>query len=333
MSTIAEVLTLGGCQFKVFELGRRVFKISRDDFVAFEQGAKAYPSPIQGHACFAIVFSKPEMAQTPYLWLLKFPLDEQNKLLFGARDDFLRMVIEALGEDLANSDSNTEALNNHPYSLKPSDEKLAVLNAKIRNDLHQPASIYFESAYQYFCQQPTAEGWQTLGIQGIADVGERLCESTIKTELAARLAELPVPAFNALSQVLEHALLPAVVVESLLRFGADKRDPFWIRAISGAPQNVLIGELTQTLNSAPSIDHVITVGARWWSVLNTPERVLEYLESVVRLTNNFQVFAALVADLNGLPQCRPACLSALRLPHRSEQLSIAIGQLFHTNRS
>ena len=330
MNTIAELLSLGGCQFKVFDLGRRIEKIRSSHFITFEQGAEPYPSPIQGHACFAIVFAKPEQAQQPFLWLLKFPLDEQSKLVFASRDDFLRLVIEALGNDIANGNINTEKLNNHAYSLKPSTEKLAVLNARIRKELHQPASLYYESAYQYFCQQPTELGWQTLGLQGIADLSIRLEEPELHQGIAQQLEKIPEPAFNALAQCIEHSALPAALVRALLGMPNERKNSFWLRAISGATDAVLWQVVEEKLMAKPSQDELITIAARHWRVLTEPHRVLAYLEAVAATQPIPSLFATLVADLNALAACRSACMMALRSKERSSALAHAIGQLVTT---
>ena len=329
MSTIAEILTLGGCQFKAYDLGRRVEKISRSSYLAFEQGAEPYSNPIQGHACFALVFAKPDQAQSPYIWLLKFPLDEQSKLQYAARDDFLRRVIEALGNDVTNSEIDSETLNNHPYAFQPSQEKLAVLNARIRKELHQPASLYYESAYEYYGHQPTEQGWQALGLQGIADLAVRLDEKEVSSGLAQQIAKLPEPAFNALAQCLEHVSLTPEVTEALAAFPSEQQTPFWLRALTGASDQRLYQLLADKLNQVLSLDELISIAARHWRVLNTPERVLMFLEALVRSNSELAVFAALVADLNALPACRSACMAALRSPERTPALTAAIGQLFN----
>ncbi|GGA79033.1 hypothetical protein GCM10011369_21240 [Neiella marina] len=327
MSTIDQVLTLGGCHYTVYDMGRTVQRIDKQQFVEFEQGAVPYPYPIQGHACFAVVFSKPEQAQTPYLWLLKFAVDEVSKLIFSGRDDFLRMVIQALGEDIANADIDAESLNNHPYAFKPSTEKLAVLNARIRSKLHQSASIYYEPAYDYFCHHPSDDGWQALGFQGIADLTERL-DSASADHMASQLEYLPEPAFCALAQCLEHIRLPAPIQTKLMSWPVEKRDTFWLRALTGAQQQPQSEIISGVLNTSQSIDLLITVCARHWRYFNSPERVVNLLESVVQCPQGDAVFAALIADLTAIPQCRQATLEALRWPQRSVQLSQAIGQLF-----
>lgn len=328
MSTIAELLTLGGCQFKAYDLGRRVTKLSRSDYLAFEQGKAPYPSPIQGHACFALVFSKPEQAQQPFIWLLKFPLDEQSQLQYAARDHFLKMVIEALGNDIANAEIDTEALNNHPYAFKPSSEKLALLNARVRKELHQSASIYYESAFNYYCHQPTEQGWQSLGLQGIADLAVRLDEEAVTQGLATTISQLPEPAFNALAQCLEHVSLPPQLVEALEAVAEPKRNSFWLRAIAGAADSHLYKLIEKRLEQQPSLEELIAISARHWRVFNQPERILAFLEALVKTESGSEVFAALVGDFTALPACRNACLAALRLPQRTPELGQAIGELF-----
>ncbi|MBW8191750.1 DUF3549 family protein [Neiella marina] len=327
MSTIDQVLTLGNCQYSVYDMGRVIRRIDKQNFVDFEQGAAPYPYPIQGHACFAVVFSKPDQVHTPYLWLLKLPLDEVSKLVFAARDDFLRMVIEALGQDIANAEIDTEALNNHAYSLKPSMEKLAVLNARIRAKLHQPASIYYESAHNYFTQYPSETGWQAIGFQGIADLVERMDKATAQ-QLSELLDQLPEPAFCALSQCLEHCQLPPSLQLALLGLPPSKRDPFWLRSLTGGQVKALTPVISELLDASPSVDMLITLCARHWQQFSNAEQVHKLLESVVACPQGHEVFTSLVADLSALPECRDAALTALRAPNRSAALAAAIGQLF-----
>ena len=328
MNTIHELLTCGGCQYSVYELGRRIQKITKHQFESFESGESPYPFPIQGHGCFAVVFSKPSDAQQPYLWLLKLPLDEVSQINFSARDDFIRMVIEALGQDIANASIDHEALNNHPYAYKPSQEKLAVLNARVRNRLHQPASIFYEQAYQYFCKEPTSDGWQAIGVQGIADLVEQLKQKEVANGLANHISQLPKPAFNALALCLEHCELPVILQQALISMDSSLHDTFWLRSLAGSQTEPMRSIVLDVVDKTSSLDDLITLSARLWPAFSSPEIILRLLEKSLALDSSRAVFNALLADLSSIPTCRSAAHQAIRLPERSPELAQALGALF-----
>ena len=69
IATLSELLKLSGSQYRLYDIGRQVSKLPKEQFEKVELNQLPYPTPVQGHACIAIAFWQKESAQ-PYLWLL-----------------------------------------------------------------------------------------------------------------------------------------------------------------------------------------------------------------------------------------------------------------------
>ena len=90
---ITDFLDQAGTQFKVFDMGRRIVEIERDDFMAFEQGEKPYPLPLQQQAWLGFIVWTEDQSTELVIWFLRFPLDATGKLTAGIRDDFVLRLI------------------------------------------------------------------------------------------------------------------------------------------------------------------------------------------------------------------------------------------------
>ena len=88
--SISQFVAGTGARMRVFDLGRRVAKIGQSEFEAFENLARPYPVPYLRHAWVGILSWNPEQPGQHNIWFLKLPLDEQNILQPGPRDDFLK---------------------------------------------------------------------------------------------------------------------------------------------------------------------------------------------------------------------------------------------------
>ena len=95
ISSISALLNLSDSQYRIFDIGRRVDKISKEQFEKIEAAELPYPFPTQGHALLAIAFWQ-KRSSSPYLWFIKIPLDERGLLNQGARNHFIAIIIETL---------------------------------------------------------------------------------------------------------------------------------------------------------------------------------------------------------------------------------------------
>ena len=75
---LTQLLKNSGCDYRVFDLGRRISEIEPTTFSHIEQGKQPYPYPLQRTAHLAIAYWNAD--RQPWIWFLKFELDERGLL-------------------------------------------------------------------------------------------------------------------------------------------------------------------------------------------------------------------------------------------------------------
>lgn len=344
ITTLGEFLTQSGAQYRVFDMGRRVVKIGQPEFAAFEQATQAYPYPLQKTAHFGIVFWNPDLKDKHYIWFLKFPLDEQGLLIQAARDEFLVMLLDRVGECMlaANEGEQIEgALKDSPYTFKPRDDKMAAFNAKATASLANKPSQYHQHALNYFTGQIGAPDWQMLAMQGVADVAVRLTDKQDIAVVASRLAELPEPPFTVLCNCLEHTatdnrLVEAIVdkVEGLLQAPELNISLLsaCLRAVSHSPATGQVDNLVKTVLNHPQagkdIEILATISGRIWRILEQTELCQLFVERLAENNADYAGFSHVLADAMYLPGLRTPIMNALRSANRSEALTQRVGEMF-----
>ncbi|REL32383.1 DUF3549 family protein [Thalassotalea euphylliae] len=344
IDTISELLQFSGSQFRIYDIGRKITKISKDDFNRVEQNMMPYPYPSQGHAHIAIAFWQAK-SKTPYLWFIKLPLDERGLLNQGARNHFIAIIIEALGQDLTvdPTEKQEELLNSNPYHITPAEYKLATINTLVRKELKQPASIHFEHFQEYVSGQLAWDEWQTIGIQGISDLAAEINQASISEAVAKNLHNFDANVLIPFCHALENQQLPLNVLEALVALikqinaktlasteSASTESEVtaqMIRALASSAEHphaiALIGELL----AKPQADDIyITIAGRCWLGLNAT--TLEQLLSQLADKSDLALFTAIFKDLVAIPALRPHVFAVMRSETRSDALAKAIGQLF-----
>lgn len=328
LSTLTQLLNEGQSTYVCYDLGRLVQPISNDDFAAIEQQQQPYPYPVQGHACFAIVFW-PKLATTeqdPYLWFLKFPVDERGLLEQSTVQEFITQVITLLGQQVTHalSAEQEKQLQQSPYLFTPTEAKRAALHAKLSLRWQRSPSIHFELA-QTALQEP--KHWQQVGVQGLHDVCTRL-ESLPESAqaIANSFSQYPAPLRQALAIALEHQQLPAELsatfAADIQQHSASDARADLLRSLAGQPLTPQLVAAIEHVLAQPSSDEVIICCARLWEAfdpLAQPSVSLELLLDAVA-TQEPAVFAALITDLLRLPNLRPHVLVMLRRDDLSQQL-------------
>ncbi|MCF6456221.1 DUF3549 family protein [Pseudoalteromonas sp. MMG024] len=334
ISSLGELLDNAGTTWRVFDMGRRIQKIDKQTFSQIENNHIPYPFPLQQHAFLAIQFWNSHETETPYIWFLKMPLDEQSKLVQASRNHFASMVLEALGNQLTGNDEAQSQLDNNPYVFTPNANKLAAFNAIIKKELKQSASAYYEHVELYFSGKLGFNEWQQLGLQGIADFAMRLTD-TNQDNLIKALDQLPQPVVNSLASTLEHSAISVALTEALyVQFeNAVKQQNSeniinYLRMMSNTSATGILERAVAILVTTPTLlnlDIVLTLTGRCWHVLEDHVvALMDYLAS----EHDQDVFAGIFADLVAIPSLRPHMLAMIRMQNRSEALSRAIGKLF-----
>lgn len=336
ISTLGELLTSAGTQWRVYDIGRRITKIDKKQFDQIENTQVPYPYPLGGHALMAIQFWDNQATLDPYVWFLKFPLDEQSKLNIASRDHFASMVIEALGTQLTGEAAQGK-LDNNPYVYTPNANKLAAFNALMKCELKRPASKYYETVEQYFTSHGQTD-WQNLALQGLADYALRLAHGQNQANLVALWPTLPAQVQSPLAAMLEHVSISTELTEFLKTqlhthltrdnlAGAINS----FRAMSGSHGLGLIAQsVDQLLASEQSLeaDILLTIAGRGWETLTDPDRLYTFMDKAAQNNQVEGLFESIFADLVAIPMLRPHVLGLLRAQNRSETLSRAIGRLF-----
>jgi hypothetical protein len=343
LSTLNEFLEATGTRLQAFDMGRRVSPISPDQFVQFESTQTPYPLPLQRQAWLGLLLQDIEDQQAePAIWFIRLPLDEQAKLVFAARDEFLHRLLESMDNNLSreNREKMQAALADSPFAFRPKPERMAVFHAKVTVALQQPPSHYYAHSRDYFSGKLGWDQWSFLGYQGIADLAARLATDGNADLLAAAIPELPPSPFEALCHCLENERLPGLLAQALTErvtatLQQEPPDPQLltaaIRGISQAPAEQLRGDMLKEIlcrDIARRSDILAAIAGRAWETL-TDETVRGlFLQRLAENDQGQEFFDNLLADLLFLPATHEVMLASLRNPDRSLRLSEAIGRFF-----
>ncbi|MEI6897155.1 MAG: DUF3549 family protein [Psychromonas sp.] len=340
INTLTDFLQQAQCQFRIYDLGRKVTKISNSAFQKIASNSLPYPYPIQQHAYIGLTFwqvnKKP---QEHFIWFLKLPVDEQGLLKITAQTSFIKMVMEAMGENLT-ADISTdvqERLANNPFVFKPKAEKLAIFNALMNTNFVRPASSFYPAATRYFSGKTHWNEWQELGIQGIADLCARLNYDDNQQALIHALPHIPQQPLQSLAHCLEHqpdinsALATAIAQQAKLELQANHQESaiLLLRALSSAPAIGIHKALLEEQFNSQLIHNkhwYVSIAGRCWLLLEDETLLNRFFEGLAN--HHPALFPQLFVDLVALPALREKVLKQLRMTARSPALSQAIGLLF-----
>jgi hypothetical protein len=340
INTLTAFLEQAQCQFRIYDLGRKVTKISNSAFQKIAENKLPYPYPIQQHAYIALTFWQVnKQLQDHFIWFLKLPVDEQGLLSITSQTSFIKLVVEAMGEDLTADISKDlqDRLASNPFIFKPAAEKLAIFNAIMNTNFVRPASTFYPAAVSYFSAQTHWSEWRELGIQGIADLCARLNYDNNQQILIDALPHLPQQPLQSLALCLEHQhdistdLASAIAKQAEIELNADHQENaiLLLRALSSAPAvGITKALLIQQFNSTLIHNEhwYVCIAGRCWSLLEDETLLNRFLEALAN--NHASLFTQLFADLVAIPSLREKVLKQLRLSARSPALSQAIGVLF-----
>ncbi|CAH0534243.1 hypothetical protein VST7929_02157 [Vibrio stylophorae] len=328
--TLSALLQQAQCHFRIYDLSRRVTALSHSQFAAIEANQQPYPYPMNQQAQIAVAFWRE--AQAPYIWFVALPLDERGLLKQAAMGDFIKYILQALSQDPTQSQTNQQE---NPYSITPKEDKMAVFHAKLTAEMSLPASQYYAPAQNYFAGDEYQQGWQSLGLQGIADFCARLEQHNQRTQIRRALQHLPLPVRYATLGCLEHMHIDDKLAQTLFELLTreyekgmgqyqDENDAVgcdlflltaYVRALALAPENWRDQAVELLLND-PHLNHpelLVAIAGRCWESLQIPERLVLFLLRLAEL-KQASLFARLFADLVRLPSVRPTALQLLNQP-------------------
>ena len=324
-------------------MGRRIVRIPSKDFQKFEEGGLAYPTPLQQQAWLAILGWDDASNKDHFIWFLKFPLDELAQLVQVARDDFLRQLLENIGQNATHDDSSElqDSMNDSPYGYRPRDDVMAVFHARALKSMKQKPSRFFEHARDYLKGDAGYDQWAFVGIQGLADVAARLDDDELHTLVSRAIPNLPPPPLQALCSCLEHEPVSTTICEQLIErirkeLNSESPDKATVvaalRGISYSPARGLRKTIILELLESPlaqNIDLLAAIAARCWSDLQNEHICQPFVEALAINNLGDQAFNQIIADLVFIPGMRPSILNQLRNPSRSKELTMAVNNMFN----
>ena len=348
--TLSELLKLSGSQYRLYDIGRLVSKLSKEQFEKIELNQLPYPTPVQGHACIAIAFWQKQSSQ-PYLWLLKLPLDEHGLLNQGARNHLIAIIVDALGADLTQETSKKqeELLSSNPYLFTPAQYKLASLNSKIKVDLKQKPSEFFLPFKQYLSQKIGLNGskkndwnnWQGIGVQGITDFIARIKQDNNSQLLLEALPHLPDDVLSPICSALENEQYTVTLLDVLITLlkkalvnlsvinSSNEQAIQLLRALAANSQHIHVKDIIEEILSQNKVSSelLITLSGRCWPALADKKILMCYFDQILK-HNDSSLFSSIFKDLVTIPLIRPIAFECIRSEQRSPALAQAIGKLF-----
>lgn len=341
VNTFTEFVNTLDAEFRVFDMGRRLYRLSNSQFQKFENLETPYPTPLQRHAWLGFLIWWKETKDEPLIWFLKLPLDEQGKIIPASRDDFIQRVMKAIQMRLTHPESkDASILNESELAFTPNQERMASFHAKTSRLLGKSASSFYEPAVSYLKKEQTNESWESLGLQGIADICGRLEDLNHASLISNALAWLPDAPKMQILALLENeepttelSLKVLELAESAL--ASEQVDinlvSACLRALSNAKtekarQAIILKALASSQGN--DLELLSTITSRCWQDLENPELCYQLFEQVAKHTHGQQVFTQFFLDLVAIPGVRPWLMTTIRRTDRSEALSQCIGQLF-----
>ena len=342
VQSLNDFLQQAGINYVVYDMGRRMVRLTPQLFNQFENATTAYPTPLQQHAWLGIIGWLKNDKTRHFIWFLKLPLDELGKINTLARDKLLHYLMEQLGLQLLSSDKATTteveptAL---PHGFTPGEDNMAMFHAKAALHLGQPPSRFYDHAREYLSGKQGYDQWAFVGIQGLADVVARRDQQDNQNLLQQALPHLPSQPFGQLCRFLEHEPVSPQLAEAIINRACIDAAPensrdnavASLRAIAGCPDQ----DLRQTYihkvlaeEYARDIEVLAAISGRCWEDLKNNELCRSYLNALAINTSGQSGFTHLLKDLLVIPGMRESVMQGLRDPDRSKELAQAMGQFF-----
>jgi hypothetical protein len=341
METLSDLLQQLQGQYRVYDMGCRLSKLSAATFKTFEEGQKPYPSPWLRHAWVGILSWSPntpeQTASTPTVWFLKLPLDERGLLIQAARDEFLNQLLETIGTSMLDQQASSEwaeQLKHSNLAFTPDQARMAAFHAQASLTLEQAASSFYPAVRRYMSSENPQQDWQQLGLQGFADFAIRLNE---QPDWQQQISQLPAAVLDTIAAQLENQKLEHTLARAFILRGQASEDDgekvACLRAISQSPDATSRQQWLKEMlhkDNAVGVELLATITSKCSEDLLNAELMELFVHQCAA---DQGVFNGLVQELMYQPQLRIQVLEAFRGQERSPTLIQAIGALMGQTQS
>ncbi|WP_443631724.1 DUF3549 family protein [Candidatus Njordibacter sp. Uisw_056] len=335
METLSDLLQQLQGQYRIYDMGCRLSKLSSTDFKKFEEGQKAYPLPWLRHAWVSILSWSPKslklQASSPTVWFLKLPLDERGLLIQAARDEFLNQLLETIGTNMLDEQASSEwaeQLKHSNLAFTPDQARMAAFHAQASITLDQPASRFYPAVRSYMSSEDSQQNWQELGLQGFADFAMRLDQ---QQQWQQKISQLPAAVLETIAAQLENQKLDHLASKAfILRGEASINNAEKVACLRAISQSTDAASRQHWLKQILDKDNMVevellaTITSKCSDDLLKPDLMDLFIHQCAA---DQGVFNGLVQELMYQPKLRIKVLEAFRAEDRSPRVIQAIGIL------
>ena len=336
-STLTDLLEQSGLTFHWLNAMRGIHSISHTKFKQIERGKQPYPYPVARAAWFTLLIHDDDGGQNHSIWFLKLNLDEQGLIPPTQRDLLIAEFLDTLGLAENKKITRGEA---SAFSWQPNDEQKAAIHAKSTRLFAEPPSQWYLPVLDYIKKTSSTDGWQSLGLQGFADLASRLDQKNGESLLTEHLKKAHPVVFESFSSYLQNNKtqhkLCKVVADRLLAAPVDATPTrFYLKGIQAFGQTSARGMavdcILRLLKTRLGEDQAFLtqIALCNWTLLENEELGAAYLDKLIDTDSSGQLFQTLVADMIFVPGFRVSLMTLFRAESRSDKLAVAVGQLFN----
>lgn len=343
IESLSDLFSAVGCKATFYDVGRYITKITPQQVIQFDKKQQVYPYAFRKQAWLACVLTEQQTPakDEPVVWFLRLPLDESGCLNLGARDLFIKTIVDKIMHKGAEQGVQ-EALEDNPYAFQPDQDRLANFHAILAKDLKQAPSQYLDDVITYLASEhlTAPEAWNQLGLQGLADLAARAKERDLKTLQIKAIQHAPNEVRFPLCHAMEHHQQDAdtiiAVTEQMSSPSVSASDAaHLVRAISRSdfvadlfiPLFTLLGDISHCDDEQLElIASLVSKCPHWVAEQGQLLRII--LEKLAHRNDAQLGFKHIVAELTQQPETRTESWHILRSDHASEALQNAVANLF-----
>lgn len=345
IESLADLFELAQCKATYFDLGRHIQKLTPQETIQFDRQQAAYPYPYRQQATFAIVLHP--KAEKPHsdnmsIWFIRLPIDEKGSINLGTRDHLIKSIVDKILKD-DNSTDLSEALIDNPYAFKPDTERMASFHAILAKQMKKEPSLYFSELVTYLAGDISREdnNWETIGLQGIADLATRANEEKYKPIIKKVLKNAPLTLASTLAKALEHEKLDD---DYLMFIVAEFRESIdiefkasLIRAVSRSnghqrlsqilQLSLVSGEKSANDDQLQLIVALVAKCPHW--LANDPELLHLTMENLAQRDDGFHAFSKISIELTHTLLVKDALWTLFKNNQIGSRLAQAVAHLFN----
>lgn len=343
IESLTDLFELVDCKASFYDIGRHITKITPAQVIQFDKKMQPYPFAFKQQAWLAILLhpKKADADAEPVIWFIRLPIDEKGSINLGTRDHLIKSIVDKILNKDGEADIS-DALKDNPYAFQPDHERMASFHAALSVQFKKDSSNYFQQLITYLEsdleEQDTS--WQSLGLQGIADLAVRANQATYLPLIKKAIEFAPQPVAVALAKALEHERPEdeyLTFVESIYPSTSDTElRAALIRSVSKAtPSKHFLQSIKLSLVTAKNqatddeLQLIIAIVAKCPSWFNTDSELLSLsMENLANRNDAYVAFSQITSELSHTPVVRGSLWSLFRGENRSPKLSQAIGSLF-----